>query len=398
MCQRGTLFFSITLQNPVLAFATYDVSMNSCSDLYQKVFESFTSGLLVLELDDTNAPTSCKQISVNDAACQVTDKQMKTNNGNLWREAYPEYNESGLTDMILETFSTGETIEWEIEVEDSRTPGKRIGGFVWLITKQMVGITFNNTTVAELQKLRLEKGYVKQSEQLDSAVEELDAFTYSVAHDLRAPLRRLDGFSQELLNDYSGKVDKTGKHYLNRIRVAAQKMGSLIDDLLKLSKISKKKLEKENVDVGALVAELIEELREFYPEREVEVHIEGDLEICVDKGLFRPMMQNLLSNAWKFSANQKPAHIKIGSTILNNQKTFYIKDDGVGFEMKYANKIFRAFQRLHSERRFEGTGIGLATVQRIINRHGGKIWVESEPEKGTTFYFHLNENNTLMLK
>lgn len=364
--------------------------MNLCADFYQNVFESFPSGLLVLELDDTSAPTSYRQISVNDTACRITGIEMKTNTGKLWREAYPKLAESELTDMIMETVSTGETNEWEIEVEDSVPPGKRIGGFVWLIAKQVVGVTFNNTT----QKQRTEKGYVKQSEQLDSAVEELDAFTYSVAHDLRAPLRRLDGFSQELLNDYSGQLDKTGKHYLSRIRVAAQKMGSLIDDLLKLSKISKKNLEKENFDIGPLVVELIEELREGNPEREVELHVERDLEIYADRGLFRPMMQNLLSNAWKFSADQKPAHIEVGSTVLNRQKTYYVKDDGVGFEMKYADKLFRAFQRLHSERQFEGTGIGLATVQRIINRHGGKIWAESEPGEGTTFYFYLNEKTT----
>lgn len=368
--------------------------MNSCDALYQNMFESFPSGLLVLELDDSDDPTSCRQIRVNEAACQVTGLEMKANNGKLWRETYPELVESVLSVIILDTFSTGEINEWEIEGEDYGMPCKRIGGSVWLITKQVVGVTFNSTTVVDLQKLRSEKGYVKQSEQLESAVEELDAFTYSVAHDLRAPLRRLDGFSQELLNDYSEKLDDTGKHYLNRIRVAAQKMGSLIDDLLKLSKISKKNLEKEKFDSGALVVELIDELREWNPEREVELNMEGDLEIYADKGLFRPMMQNLLSNAWKFSADQKPAHIEVGSTVINCQKTFYIKDDGVGFEMKYADKLFRAFQRLHSERQFEGTGIGLATVQRIINRHGGKIWVDSEPGVGTTFYFYLNENNT----
>lgn len=363
--------------------------MNSRADLYQNVFESFPSGLLVLELDDMGDPTSCRQIKANDAACQVTGMEMKVNNGKLWREAYPELAESELTGIIQDVVSTGKIKEWEMGVEDSRTPGNRIGGFAWLITKQVVGVTFDHMPV----KKQTEIGYVRQSAQLESAVEELDAFTYSVAHDLRAPLRRLDGFSQELLNEYSEQLDETGKHYLARIRVAAQKMGSLIDDLLKLSRISRKNIEKEKFDIGALAIELIEELREWDPEREVEFHTEGDLEIHADKGLFRSLMQNLISNAWKFSADQSPAHIVVGSTVLNTQKTFYLKDNGVGFDMKYADKLFRAFQRLHSEKQFEGTGIGLATVQRIISRHGGKIWAESEPGKGTTFYFYLNHNN-----
>ncbi len=379
----------------LLAFYINGGFMISRSDLIQNVFESFPSGLLVLEFEDAGNSTSCRQIKVNEAACQVTGMKMKTNNGKLWREAYPEFADSDLTGIILKVFSTGETKEWEIEIviEDSGTPRKRMGGFVWLITKQVVGVTFNNMPVVELQKKGLGNGHEKQSAQLESAVEELDAFTYSVAHDLRAPLRRLDGFSQELLNEYSEQLDETGKHYLTRIRVSAQKMGSLIDDLLKLSRISKKNIEKERFDLGVLAQELIGELKEWHPEREVEFHTEGDLEIHADKGLFRSLIQNLLSNAWKFSADQKPAHIKVGSKVLNTQKTYYIKDNGVGFDMKHAGKLFRAFQRLHSENQFEGTGIGLATVQRIINRHGGKIWAESEPGKGTTFHFYLNHNN-----
>lgn len=367
--------------------------MKSRADLYQSVFESFPSGLLVLKLDDTADPTSCRQISVNDAACRLTGMEMKANNGKVWREAYPEFDQSELTDMIMDVLATGEVKEWEMEVNNSGTPVHRIGCFAWLIDKQVVGVTFNTLPVLESQQMARNSGNASQAIQLESAVDELNAFTYSVSHDLRAPLRRLDGYSQELLNEYSEQLDETGKHYLNRIRVAAQKMGSLIDDLLKLSRISRKNIENVPFDLGAMAADLIEELRETDPEREVEFHIDGDLEIYADKGLFRSLMQNLLSNAWKFSAGQKPANIKVGSTVLDNRKTYYIQDDGVGFDMKYADKLFRAFQRLHSEKQFEGTGIGLATVQRIINRHGGKIWAESEPGKRTIFYFYLNHND-----
>ncbi|NGP75612.1 hypothetical protein G3570_03140 [Balneolaceae bacterium YR4-1] len=356
------------------------------------MFESFPSGLLVLELDDTCTPPSFRQVNVNEAACRVTGMEMKSNNGKPWREMYPGLAQTVLTDIILDTISTGKTKHWEVEREGTGKSGKQVGGFVWFISKQVVGITFNDMPGEESQKKGLDKGFVRQSVQLESAIDELESFTYSVAHDLRAPLRRLDGFSQELLNEYSEQLDETGKHYLNRIRVAAQKMGSLIDDLLKLSRISKKNIETEYFDLGTLALELVEELREWDTEREVAFHNEGDLGIHADKGLFRSLMQNLLSNAWKFSSDRKPAQIKVGSTVHKNRKTYYVQDNGVGFDMKFAGKLFRAFQRLHSEKKFEGTGIGLATVQRIINRHGGRIWAESKPEKGATFYFYLTEN------
>jgi len=223
--------------------------------------------------------------------------------------------------------------------------------------------------------------------QYESASKELDDFVYSVAHDFRAPFRRIDGFSQELLNEYEDKFDETGAHYLKRIRQGAQDMGQLIDDLLKLSRISRKSVDIEDIDLGEITKSVFEELMELEPEREVELKIDEELKVEADKGLIKAMLSNLISNALKFTSKREVAEIQIGSKILDGKKVFYISDNGVGFDPSYSHKLFKAFSRLHSHNEFSGTGIGLATVKRIMTLHGGTIWAESPEGKGATFYF-----------
>lgn len=244
-------------------------------------------------------------------------------------------------------------------------------------------------TREELQNLTddlASKAAVHKAQYL-SASQELDDFVYSVSHDLRAPLRRIDGFSQELLNEYADKLDDTGAHYLQRIRQGAQDMGQLIDDLLKLSRISRKSVEREEIDLGEIATTVFDELMELELEREVELKIDRDLKVEADKGLIKAMLGNLISNALKFTSKREIAKIQIGSRIKDGEKVFYISDNGVGFDPTYSHKLFKAFSRLHSMNEFSGTGIGLATVKRIITLHGGTIWAESPEGEGATFYF-----------
>ncbi len=218
---------------------------------------------------------------------------------------------------------------------------------------------------------------------------ELAAFAYSVSHDLRAPLRGIDGFSQALLEDYADKLDAEGQDYLRRVRAASQRMGQLIDDLLKLSRVTRAQVRRETVDLSSLAQVVAAELEQREPERQVEFVIGEGLITKGDARLLRVMLENLLGNAWKFTAKHPRTRIEFRVTQHKGESAYFVRDDGVGFDMAYADKLFGAFQRLHSADEFEGTGIGLATVQRIIHRHGGRVWAEGAEEQGATFYFTL---------
>lgn len=224
---------------------------------------------------------------------------------------------------------------------------------------------------------------------LEEVNKELEAFSSSVSHDLRAPLRVVDGFSQILMEDYGPKLDDYGKSCVERIRAAAQRMGHLIDDLLHLSRITRSDLIAADVDISATATEIAAGLTALSPERNVEFIITEGLHTHGDARLLRIALENLLNNAWKFSAGRTPARIEVGRTMQGGGETFFVKDNGAGFDMAFAGKLFGAFQRLHNAKEFSGTGIGLATVQRIINRHSGKVWAEAEVDKGAAFYFTL---------
>ncbi len=223
----------------------------------------------------------------------------------------------------------------------------------------------------------------------DAANRELEAFSYSVAHDLRSPLRSVDGFCQILDEDYSDKLDDTGHSYLGRARRAAQHMGTLIDDLLHLARITQGDLTCSTVNLSQVAAQIRDTMCDNMPERAVDFSIAEDLIVSGDPRLLRVVLENLFSNAWKFTATQPAARIEFGSKLLDGQTVLYVRDNGVGFDMAYAGKLFRAFQRLHHVHEFPGTGIGLATVQRIINKHGGRIWADAAPGEGATFFFVL---------
>ena len=221
------------------------------------------------------------------------------------------------------------------------------------------------------------------------ANEELDAFAYSVSHDLRAPLRSIDGFSHALLEDYAGQLDEAGRDALQRVRAAAQRMATLIDDLLKLARVTRAEMRKETVDLSAIARDIVTELQRATPERQVDFAVAPGLEGRGDPRLLRVALENLLRNSWKYTAKQPHPRVEFGSVEANGQRTFMVRDNGAGFDMKYADKLFGVFQRLHSAAEFEGTGVGLATVRRIIIRHGGRIWAEGAVDRGATFYFTL---------
>ncbi len=240
-----------------------------------------------------------------------------------------------------------------------------------------------------IERKRLEEELRKHQEQLEVAMKELEAFSYSVSHDLRAPLRGIGGFSQALLEDYAGQLDTQGQDYLRRVRAASQRMERLIDDMLRLARMTRSEIRRTTVDLSALAQSIAGELRQTQPQRQVEFIIAPGLMVKADENLMRIVLANLLGNAWKFSSKHPTARIELGATQGEGETIYFVRDDGTGFDMTYAGKLFGVFQRMHSEAEFEGSGVGLATVQRIIHRHGGRVWAESALEQGATFYFTL---------
>lgn len=239
-------------------------------------------------------------------------------------------------------------------------------------------------------ELTLTKDALRASnESLEAANKELEAFSYSVSHDLRAPLRAIEGFTQNLLDDPNGNWSKDAIDLLNRSRNACLRMKHLIEDLLDLSRISQGQLKREPVDLSQLVSVILTDLQRLQPARQSRITVNADIFANCDLRLLRIVLENLLGNAWKFSSKKAVSEIEFGSMLQGQQTIYFVRDNGAGFDMQYAKRLFGAFQRLHSTDEFPGTGIGLATVNRIIHRHGGRIWAESQPTQGATFYFSL---------
>jgi light-regulated signal transduction histidine kinase (bacteriophytochrome) len=258
----------------------------------------------------------------------------------------------------------------------------------------MIAVSFLDLTERvraerEVQRLndQLNQLVDERTVELASANKELEAFAYTVSHDLRAPLRTMDGFSQALIEDYSQTLDDTANDYLQRIRRAAKRMASLIDELLDLSRVTRLEMDRVSVNLSLMAEEVVKDLRESDPERPVEILIEDGMRNTCDRRLLRAALQNLLSNAWKFTSSKDEPIIEFGSLDVDGETVYYVKDNGAGFKMEFAEKLFKPFQRLHRADEFEGSGIGLATVERAISRHGGRIWAEGETGKGATFYF-----------
>lgn len=263
---------------------------------------------------------------------------------------------------------------------------------IYLAIASLAGTTcerLQNERELNRHRAHLEELVKGRTAELAAAIKELEAFSYSVSHDLRAPLRSIDGFSQVLLEDYSDILDADGIDSLGRIRAASQRMGFLIDGLLSLSRISRTELKRERVNLSAIVHDITRVLKEAEHDREVEFVISEELFAEGDERLLYAALQNMMGNAWKFTQQKLDARIEFGAIQADGKLAYFVRDNGAGFDMAYSNKLFKIFQRLHDAAEFSGTGIGLATVQRIVHRHGGRLWAEGEVGNGATFYFTL---------
>ena len=238
---------------------------------------------------------------------------------------------------------------------------------------------------------KLEQSVIERTAELEAANKELEAFSYSVSHDLRAPLRSIDGFSQALLEDSGDKLDAQGQSDLRRVRAASQRMAQLIDDMLGLARVTRDEMRREDLDLSDLVREIAAEIQTTHPDRQMDFAIAKSAKANGDARLLGIVLENLLRNAWKFTGKRPQGKIEFGIDQNNGTPVYFIRDNGAGFDMTYSSKLFGVFQRLHDMTEFKGTGIGLATVQRIIRRHGGRVWAEGKVEEGATFYFTLSQ-------
>jgi PAS domain S-box-containing protein len=273
----------------------------------------------------------------------------------------------------------------EFPIEISLSPLETDEDF--LVSAAIRDVTQRKLIEADVQKLN---GDLKQhASQLEAANKELESFSYSVSHDLRAPLRSIDGFSHALLEDYGEQLPSEARNYLERVRNAAQRMAELIDDLLNLSRLTRTPLQPRLINLSKVAEELSLALQEEHPDRQATFSITPDMMVYADPNLLRIVLDNLLNNAWKFTSKREHTTIDFGQQSMSKERVFYVRDNGIGFDMAFVDKLFGVFQRLHPVSDFPGTGVGLATVQRIVKIHGGRIWAESTVDQGATFYFTL---------
>ncbi len=345
----------------------------------------------------TYLDTDMRIIWANRMAIEYHRKKPEEFIGRQCYEVWHNYSEPCAGCPVQAAINTGGVCRGETRSPDGRywqvnaTPIHGPDGRVTGVLDTALDITGLKLTEEALKKLNaeLEQRVRERTAELESLIRDLDAFAYSVSHDLRAPLRSIDGFSQAIQEEYGDRLDERGMDYLCRVRAASQHLDVLIDDMLRLSRVSRQEIRRRRVDLSAMVAACLDKLRAREPERKVEVVVAPQQTARGDVRLLGIALENLLDNAWKFTVGRPVARIEFGVTRQKGRKVFFIRDNGAGFDMAYVGKLFNAFQRLHDTGQFPGTGIGLSIVARVISRHGGEVWAEGETGKGATFYFTL---------
>jgi PAS domain S-box-containing protein len=372
-----------------------EAAQHKSAEYYRSIFEQVAVGIAHLGLDG-------RFLLVNQKLCDIVG-YTRAEMGNLTFQAITHSDDLPPNLAYIHRLLRGEIPNFTMEKRYRRKDGKHVftNLTLTLVRDQnnlpnyfvavLEDISERKQAECEIRKLNaiLEERVQQRTEQLAAINQELEAFCYSVSHDLRAPLRAINGFSQALLEDYGCQLDAEGHNYLSRVRMASQRMGALIDDLLNLSRVTRHQLLCSSVNLSSLADQIVRDLQAAEPERKVQLSITPNLIAEADENLMRVVLENLLHNAWKYTSKHASAQIEFGCCAMGGQAIYFVKDDGAGFDMSYASKLFGAFQRLHTAAEFEGSGIGLATVQRIIHRHGGRIWAEGALEQGATFYFSL---------
>jgi PAS domain S-box-containing protein len=367
---------------------------------FRGLFETALIGFALHEVvcDDAGVPVDYVFLEANEAFGEYTGLVPAEIVGRRATEVIAGVEASGRIELYGEVALGGDARRFETYFEpfdrhyDIQVSSPQPGQFTTVfldVTERKQAEQGRREAERELAEtnVHLERRVLERTLELEAANEELEAFSYSVSHDLRSPLRALDGFSLALLEDYGDVLDDTAMDYLARVRAGAQRMGALIDDMLVLSRASRGEMTRRDVDLAALARDVVADLRRADPGREVEFTLPETLAVNGDPGLMRTLLENLLGNAWKFTSRKPAAHIELGVDRRGGAVACFVRDDGVGFDPAYVDKLFTPFQRLHTTKEFPGTGIGLATVQRILRRHGGRAWAEGVVDGGASVYF-----------
>jgi PAS domain S-box-containing protein len=358
-------------------------ALRESEERYRSLFSAMTDGFALHEIicNDQGKPCDYRFLDINPAFERLTGLKREEVVGRIVSDVLPD-NDTYWVDIYGKVALTGESVHFE---NYASAPDRHYEVFAYRPAPRQFATIFTDITKRKQSERTLEE----RTAQLEEANKELESFSYSVSHDLRAPLRAIDGYARMILKKQGDKFDEDTMRKFNVIRSNAHMMGELIDDLLTFSRLGRKQMSMTKIDMQQLINDVWKELQIINPDRNMELTFNEVLPGYGDRVLIKQVYINLLSNAVKFTKRRDAAHIEAGGYSDGNEDVYYVRDNGVGFDMAYYDKLFGVFQRLHSGDDFEGTGVGLATVQRIIHRHGGRVWAEGKLDEGAVFYFTL---------
>jgi len=357
-------------------------TLQSADYNYRIMVETMAEGAVILDHEGAI-------IFSNKAFAAIAARDIAALLGMYFEELLPQEMLSSFAIFARECLSKALRQEYAVVAGDAKIPISISGTSFMANGRNNLCLIVIDLRERKAAEKKLLTAYEEVERRVYERTRELESFSYSLSHDLRAPLRAMNGFGQILLDDYMASLDPKGQDYLRRIIKGGVRIGELIDDMLSLAGISRQEMVRQHIDMSALADTVVEGLRQANPERRIEVVIGRQLVAHGDERLMRVALVNLLDNAWKYSSQTPNAHVEFGAEEKDGEEVFFVRDNGVGFDMRYYDRLFAVFQRLHVERDFPGTGIGLALVHRVIRRHGGRIWAHSEINKGATFYFTL---------